>query len=339
MNIAHLLPYASRFPAAKHNGRVEWAIRLAKIQASRGHTVSVYCAPGSGESVPELHWCSTLQPLDNPTANNTALIEKALQNPEHDIFHSHFDSAHYPLADLTSKPIVVTQHWFPNEDIAKAAHDRASDNVYTVPVTKLMQQEDERLSIPATEMIYHGIDLTKFSYSEEPRNDRLVFVGRIAPHKGVREAVAIAKQAGAKLDIIGKVEAKDEAYWQEILPFVDGEQIRYLGAKNLDEVAEFFSHAKAFIFPSQKAEAFGQVTIEAQACGAPVIIYDIGASSELVQDGVTGFVVTNEEDFVKAIKKLPAINRKNCRTFAETFDVGTMIEKYERLYERVLNQS
>lgn len=336
MNIAHLLPYASRFPALKHNGRVEWVIRLAKIQAAKGHTVSVYCAPGSGEGIPELQWRSTEHVFTDHIVNNLALMKEALQNSEHDIYHSHYDFAHYFVADSTEKPIVVTQHWFPDEHMAAASRYSTKANVHTVSVTKHMQQENGRLGIPTADMIYHGIELSKFAYSAEEREDRLVYIGRIAPHKGVREAVEIAKRSGEKLDIIGKIETKDEAYWQEILPSVDGDQIRYLGPKSSDEVAEAFSRAKAFIFPTQHSEAFGLVTVEAQACGTPVIIYNIGASSELVQDGVTGFVVENEDEFVAAIKKIPSIRHEDCRKFAEGFGLDTMVKNYEELYQKLV---
>lgn len=335
MNIAHLLPYSSRFPVATHNGRVEWAIRLARIQAAKGHTVTIYCAPGSGEGVTELQWRSTSHDFEKSGVNNIALIKEALQATEHDIFHSHYDYAHYLVADATMKPIIATQHWFPNDHIASAGRYNTAKNVFAVPVTEHMRRENERLGMQITETIYHGTDLSKFTYADGPREDRLVFVGRIAPHKGVREAVAIAKQAGEKLDIIGKINEKDEAYWQEILPHVDGEQIRYLGPKKVDEVVTALGRAKAFIFPTQQAEAFGQVTVEAQACGTPVIIYDLGASNELVKDGVTGFVVNTQDAFVTAIAKLPSIDHVDCRAFAEQFDLNTMVEKYEQLYQNL----
>lgn len=134
------------------------------------------------------------------------------------------------------------------------------------------------------------------------------------------------------MDIVGKVNQADAAYWQTLEPLVDGQNIRYLGAKNAAEVASLMGKAQAVLFPSQQPEAFGQVTIEAQACGTPVIISDVGASRELVQDQRTGFVCDTRDSFIVAIKSVSAIDRAQCRLHASTFDIGTMVRRYDDLY-------
>lgn len=338
MNIAHLLPYSAKFPTSTHHGRYDWALRIAKAQAAKGHTVTMYCAPGSGEGIPELQWQSSPHNFGDKMTNNIATIKEALQHPEHDIFHSHLDFAHYFVGDATDKPIVVTQHWFPKEMFGQAAHFNTKGNVQAVAVTNRMREEDARLGIPVAETIYHGIDLDQFSFSTAPHGDRLVFVGRIAPHKGTHIAVQAAKLAGAKLDIIGKVNAQDEDYWKSILPAIDGEQIRYLGPKPHDEIPAIFASAKAFLFPSQQIESFGQTTVEAQACGTPVVISNIGASDELVQDGRSGFLANTIDEFVEAIGKIDQIDPADCRKSAERFNLVTMFARYEALYNRLVDE-
>ena len=336
MNIAHLLPHSAQFPLKKHNGRYEWVLRLAKLQAAAGHTVSIYAAPNSHDDSP-VQWRSIKSQSDDKTTNNVALMSSALGNSEHDIYHSHFDSLHFGLAHLTSKPIVVTQHWFPTDIIAQAARTGKVANVYTVPVTHFMEEEDARLGIPTAKMLYEGVDLSLFKPSTMPRSDRLIFVGRISPNKGVREAVQLTRMAGQALDIVGKVNDADIAYWKEVLPLVDGEKIKYLGSKSQTEVAQLFASAKAFLFPSQEPEAFGQVTIEAQACGTPVIISDVGASKELVQQGMTGFVCKTEKEYLEALDSVTAIDSSTCRSFAKQFDIGVMVREYENLYKNILS--
>jgi glycosyltransferase involved in cell wall biosynthesis len=336
VNIAHLLPHSAQFPLKKHNGRYEWVLRLAKLQATAGHTVSIYAAPDSHDDS-LIQWRSIESQSADKITNNVALMSSALGNSEHDIYHSHFDSLHFGLAHLTSKPIVVTQHWFPTDIIAQAARTGQIANIYTVPVTHFMEDEDARLGIPTVKMLYEGVDLSLFKPSTMPRSDRLIFVGRISPNKGVREAVRLARRTGQALDIVGKVNDADMAYWEEILPLVDGDKIKYLGTKSQTEVAQLFASAKAFLFPSQEPEAFGQVTIEAQACGTPVIISDVGASKELVQQGMTGFVCKTEEEYLEALNSVTAIDSSTCRSFAKQFDIGVMVREYENLYKNILS--
>ena len=333
MKIAHLLPTSAVFPLVKHNGRYEWALRLAKLQVAAGHEVTIFAGNTSGE--PSIAWRTIAPSEASKKERNLDLLRLAFEDDSFDVYHSHFDSLHYLAADATEKPIIVTQHWFPHQEIADSVAFNARGNVIAVPVTQFMQDEDTKLGIPKTNFIYHGIDLSLFSFSKT-HNDRLLFVGRIHPNKGVDKAVQYALATQSKLDIIGKINATESEYWSRIEPHVDGEKIRYLGPKHLEEVALAYQTAKAVIFPSTHAEAFGQVTIEAQAAGTPVIISDVGASRELVRHGKTGFICHDDEDFISAIEAIDTIDRRACRQHAEKFDICSMVESYTNLYEQVI---
>lgn len=334
MNIAHLLPYTARFPLLKHNGRYEWVLRLAKLQTANGHQVTIYSSPeSSGAGV---QWESMTQGSGNRAEDNRNLILKAFSNNVHEIFHSHFDSLHYLVADQISKPIVFTQHWFPNQQISDASRLNKTGNVLAVPVTNYMREKNIELGLRTGQTIYHGIDLTLFKFRPKGKSDRLIFVGRISPNKGVKEAVQIAIDSNTKLDIVGKVNQSDAEYWKDVLKKVDGRQIRYLGPQSQPDVAELLGKARALLFPSQSPEAFGQTTIESQACGTPVIISDIGASSELVINNLTGFVAKTESDFIKSIEALDTIKASDCRKNAEQFDIHRMVKEYDKLYESLL---
>jgi glycosyltransferase involved in cell wall biosynthesis len=337
LNIAHLLPYSAHFPLEKHNGRYEWALRLARLQVRDGHTVTIYSAPGSHDEHQGVVWSSIGEATGDKQSNNIALIKSAFNNGKHDIYHSHFDNLHYQLADMVEKPVIYTQHWFPNEKLTATVHLNTRKNVFAVPPTLYMARENERLGIPSMNTIYHGIDLELFKPVPIPAAERLIFVGRITEGKGLAEAVSIALAADHKLDIVGKLNNIDIAYWDKIKQFVDGDQIRYLGPKTLQEVAALLPQAQALLFPSKTIEAFGQVTIEAQASGTPVIISGIGASSELVINGKTGFIANTEEEYLNAISNLGTINRSSCRQFAMKFSIEEMAANYYIAYELLVH--
>src|SRR5690606_31210385 len=133
-----------------------------------------------------------------------------------------------------------------------------------------------------------------------------------------------------------KINNSDMDYWKEIEPLVDGVQIRYLGTKSRAELRSFYANAKALLFPSPINEAFGQVTIETQACGTPVITSSTGTSKELVDDGLTGFTCTAEEDYISAIYQIDSIDSAACRKKAENYDLKRMVNQYEELYKNLL---
>lgn len=337
MNVAHLLPASVRFPLQKHNGRYEWVLRLASMQVAAGHTVTIYCAPGSSyDASPGIQWSGL--PATSSGSNNASqdLLRQAFANPRHEIFHSHLDTLHYAIADATNRPVVFTQHWFPDRSVADAVHLNTSHNVRAVPVTNYMWHEDSKLAIPCVDVIYHGIDLSLFKLSTKPRNDRLLFVGRIAPHKGVSEAVDIALRAGAKLDIMGKINAKDQAYYESFAGKIDGQNIRYLGPKSQADVAIAMRLSRALLFPGEHIEAFGQTIIEAAASGLPVIARDLGANAELIIDTVTGYVVKHSEDFTECIQQIDTIDSYACREHGKQFDINRMVSEYTALYEKLL---
>lgn len=335
MRIAHLLPTSAVFPLKKHNGRYEWALRLARLQAEQGHEVTMFCGEGSHDDS-AISWRHTSANSESKRDNNISLISEAYTENSFDVYHSHFDSLAAELSHLTDRPVVTTQHWFPDETIARRLATGRRQNVVAVPVTHLMQQTDETLGINHADFIYHGIDLELFRPTMTPVPEQpgyLLFVGRIHPAKGVREAVDIALATGKRLLIIGKVNHSDEEYWNTFKDLIDGKQIHYLGQKDQDELVAYMSHASCLLFPSIEVEAFGQVTVEAQACGLPVVISDVGASSELIVNEKTGFIVHDQAEFINAVHRLAPINREACRSNATRFSIHDMVQKYTSLYE------
>jgi UDP-glucose:tetrahydrobiopterin glucosyltransferase len=161
-----------------------------------------------------------------------------------------------------------------------------------------------------------GLDLSLYQYNPQPENC-LAFLGRISPEKGIEDAVAAAVASGLQLRIMGKIQ--DEDYWQKIRQQAPAGSIEYLGFLDTAAMQQVVGRCRALLMTPRWVEAFGNVAIEALACGVPVITYGRGGPMEIVRDGVSGFIV--EPDSVKgliaAIQRLPEIDRKNCRHQAE----------------------
>jgi len=166
----------------------------------------------------------------------------------------------------------------------------------------------------------------------------LAFLGRISPEKRPDRAIAIAKRTGHKLRIAAKVDQTDTSYFHEqIEPLLRDPLVEFIGEIGEREKSAFLGDAAALLFPIDWPEPFGLVLIEAMACGTPVIAWRRGAVEEIVDDGVTGFIVANEDDAVAAICGLAKINRQAVRrTFEQRFTARTMAHNYLELYRRTL---
>lgn len=192
--------------------------------------------------------------------------------------------------------------------------------------------------------VYHGIDPARFMPVSHPSGDYVAYLGRIVEPKGVHVAIAAAKKAGIKLKIAGKHYAgyTKDAYWQQkIAPHIDGKSVEYVGFIADDESKQYFlGNARAVLVPSTFEEPFGMVSIEALACGTPVIGLNIGATPEIIQNGVTGYIVdikTAATSMGVSIKKAAAISRIACRqNFESRFTLERMCSQHLDVYKKLL---
>lgn len=207
--------------------------------------------------------------------------------------------------------------------------------------------------------VYNGIPADKFVSSCEGKKEYLAYFGRIIQPKGVHLAIAAAQKAGKKLKIAGKHygDFGNDSYWKEkIKPEIDGKQIEYVGFIHSDkEKEDFLRNAEALLMPSLWDEPFGMVSIEALACGTPVIALANGAIPEIIQNGINGLLVEPKKlldgngemildedsvvnEFVEKIKSIKNIDRKICRkSFEERFTSEEMAKEYERIYTEIIN--
>jgi glycosyltransferase involved in cell wall biosynthesis len=176
--------------------------------------------------------------------------------------------------------------------------------------------------------VYNCVDTEKYAFNPDP-TDYLLMMGTIGRHKNQGEAIAVAKELGMKLVLAGKI--RDQDYFEEIKKDIDGEQIKWIGEIGFEEKLKLYQNAKAFLFPILWEEPFGLVLIEAMSCGTPVVAFNHGAISEVVSDGLTGFVVENHSQMVEAVKKIDLIDRANCRKrVVGNFTIQKMVNDYEQ---------
>jgi glycosyltransferase involved in cell wall biosynthesis len=181
--------------------------------------------------------------------------------------------------------------------------------------------------------IYNTIDFSSYNLNATINTDApLIFLGRLDKIKGAHTAIAVAKATNNKLIIAGNKPGTSDnlAYFKdELEPLFDGEQIRYIGAIDDQQKNDYLGKAKALLFPIEWDEPFGIVMIEAMACGTPVIGFKRGAVPEVVNDGITGYIVNNTDEMIAAVNKIDNLSRQECHDIAMgRFNIHKIAEQY-----------
>ncbi|GLZ00096.1 glycosyltransferase family 4 protein [Actinoplanes sp. NBRC 103695] len=247
---------------------------------------------------------------------------------EFDIVHSHLDWLPLAFAEHCRAPLVTTVHGFSSPKILPAY--RASDSSF-VSISDADRSPD--LDYVAT--VYHGVDLGGLPFAPSG-GPGLVSFGRIHPDKGTHTAIEIARRAGRKLTLCGLVQ--DERYFTEqVAPHIDGDRVDFLGAVGPQRRAEVLGAAAALLHPIDFDEPFGLSVVESMACGTPVIAYKRGSMPEVVDEGVTGHLVSGVDQAVEAVDAIGAIDRAGCRAQARRrFSANRMVADYLAVYERLI---
>lgn len=252
-----------------------------------------------------------------------------------DLLHIHPIDKGLPLGLAIEKiPVLYTLHDPIYPWRAEVFRMFQTKNQYLISLSDAQRKPAPDLNWAGT--VYNGLDLKLFPFSEKPKNHCL-FLGRLLPTKGVKEAIKACKKAGEKLIIAGA--PSEGEYWKkEIEPHLNRD-IQYVGNIPYKKTYQYYGQVKVTLFPIQWEEPFGLTFIESMACGTPAIAFDRGSAKEVVKDGKTGFVVKNVEEMIKAIKKIDEIKREDCRRWVEEkFTIERMVLDYEKIFYQILKR-
>ena len=187
--------------------------------------------------------------------------------------------------------------------------------------------------------VYHGLPPATHTFRPE-FGQYLAFLGRISPEKGLERAIEIARLTGMPLKIAAKIYDEDRSYFEKVIQpllHLHSSFVEFVGEVGGVAKDEFLGHARALLFPIDWPEPFGLVMIEAMACGTPVIAWNNGSVPEIIEDGVTGFIVDNVEDAIGCVSRLDSILRAACRrAFEARFSARRMTLDYLRVYEDII---
>jgi glycosyltransferase involved in cell wall biosynthesis len=209
-----------------------------------------------------------------------------------------------------------------------------------IPVVSISNEQRKPLpEVNWQKTVYHGLPLELYKgYKEEGKY--LAFIGRISKEKRPDRAIEIATNAGIPLKIAAKVSKQDEEYYyNEIKPLIDNNPlVEFIGEIGEKEKNEFLGNAIAMLFPIDWPEPFGLVMIESMACGTPVIAWKNGSVPEIIDHGVSGFIVQSVEEAVKALRNISSVDRSKVRQIFESrFSSKVMTDNYLELYEDIKN--
>jgi glycosyltransferase involved in cell wall biosynthesis len=358
MRIAILGSVALPVPPPAQGG-TEWiAYYQAKELAKRGHSILLFAAKGSRASFSETNievievgggdvvigaknekqFDPTLMEASRKLRVEMVYLsevsEKLIElKDKYDVILSNMrgEAVFLPVAKLLNKPFANVMHLNLFQELADV-FKIYNTNVLTI--SNAQRKDFPELNYLVT--VYNCVDIEKYTFNPNP-SDYSLMMGSIGRHKNQGEAIAVAKELGMKLILGGKI--RDQDYFEEIKKDIDGEQIKWIGEIDFAKKLKLYQNAKAFLFPISWEEPFGLVMIEAMACGVPVVAFNRGAVSEVVSDGLTGYVVENHSQMVEAVKQVDKINRMNCRKrVEENFTIQKMIDSYEKALLSLSNQ-
>jgi glycosyltransferase involved in cell wall biosynthesis len=344
MKIAQIAPLYEAVPPRLYGGTERVVAHLVDALIDDGHEVTLFA---SGDSVTRasLQAARTTAlrldpaPLKSDLAAHLALLhEVRRQAHRFDVLHFHTDMLHFPFFEELAPRTVTTLHG--RLDITDLAGTYARWPSYAL----VSISGHQRALLPEANWaatIAHGLSPDTYLWSAAAEPGYLAFLGRISPEKRPDRAIEIAKAAGIMLRIAAKVDPADREYFRrEIQPRLDDPLIEFVGEIGDADKIAFLRGARALLFPIDWPEPFGLVMIEAMACGTPVIAWRCGASSEVVDEGVTGFVVDDMPSAIAATRSVGTLCRRRVRErFEARFTARTMARSYVRLYEQLTSQS
>jgi glycosyltransferase involved in cell wall biosynthesis len=339
MHIAEIAPLAESVPPSHYGGTERVVSWLTEELVSLGNKVTLFASGGSKTQAELISVCPKplrlSRPAIDPLSALAALLDTvARRADEFDVIHCHLDWVHIPLLRQLGRPFVTTLHGRLDLPHLKSLVSGFADTPF---ISISNSQRTPLAGLNWIETIYHGLPERLLTPNFRP-GGYLAFLGRFSPEKGPDVAIRLARRAQLPLRIAAKIPRQQSRYFKEqIEPLLDGDQTEFVGEVNEGQKQDFLGNAIALLFPIDWPEPFGLVMIEAMACGTPIIAWRRGSVPEIVEDGVTGFIVESEDEAIDAIERVPDLNRRQVRAaFERRFTARHMAELYRQSFQRVL---
>ncbi|KRB20176.1 MULTISPECIES: glycosyltransferase family 4 protein [Mesorhizobium] len=345
MKIAHVAPLYESVPPRLYGGTERIISYLTEALVALGHDVTLF-ASGDTKTSARLVPCRERalrldpRPLKSEIAAHLSMLDEVRKRADDfDVIHFHLSHfLHFPFFREMPQRTVTTPHG--RLDYADLA--QAYDRFPRFPMISISRSQRARFaSANWLATIHHGLPVDLYAPDFEAGADGgyLAFLGRMSRDKRPDRAIEIARRTGLKLKLAAKVGDGDRAYFEEVVqPMIDGDRVEYVGEIGEDQKSAFLGNAAALLFPIDWPEPFGLAVIEAMACGTPVMAWSCGAMPEIIDHGVTGFVVETIEDAVATMPALLQLDRRRIRSvFERRFSADRMARDYVAAYSRLNN--
>jgi glycosyltransferase involved in cell wall biosynthesis len=341
MQIAQIAPLTEAIPPKLYGGTERVVSWLTEELIALGHDVTLFASGDSQTSAKlEAIWPRALR-LDgavrDPNALHMAMLEHVYRRAaDFDVLHFHLDYYPFSLFSRQSTPFVTTLHG--RLDLPE--HQPTFDTFNTVPVVSI--SNSQRRPLPQANWVrtvHHGLP-ERLLMPTRAKPSYFAFLGRIAPEKGIDRAIRIAEHCGMPLKVAAKVDSSDHDYYNEtIAPMMKTANVEFIGEINDKQKPEFLGGASVLLVPIDWPEPFGLVMIEAMACGTPVIAFNRGSVPEIIEDGLTGFVVEDINGAIGAVDRLGHLSRDRIRKrFEERFTARRMAQDYLSVYRSLADR-
>lgn len=336
MKIAQVAPLIESVPPKLYGGTERVVSYLTEELVAQGHDVTLFA---SGDSITSANLipCCDVALRSNPEVKDPLpyymiMIDRIRRMASSfDVVHFHIDQFQFPLFRSIAHKTVTTLHGRQDLPDLQLLY-RAFPEMGLVSISDSQREPIPYANFAGT--IYHGLPQDLYYPTFNPRGGYLAFIGRISPEKRLDHAIEIARAVGFPLKVAAKVDAVDVNYFNQVIkPLLQGDDVQFIGEIGDGDKAKFLGEASALLFPIDWREPFGMVMIEAMACGTPVLAFDRGSVREVIDEGVTGFIVDGVQSAIAALPSVLALNRVRVRQqFDERFTATSMAKNYVELY-------